>query len=133
MATKKSLTEAAQAATNRFFSQAVTEASETAQEGRQAVGSSKVSPERDGAEKAVREAKKRTVTARGKSTSDTKVFSFRAWIDEVEDWRLYAAVKQMQIDELGAAALREYIRRHPVTDDERVLRDALLTVRSSKK
>lgn len=124
MASKKNLTEAAQDVTARFFSGT----SETRQEGRQ-----KTSPEHGAAERAVRDVKKRTVTARGKSTADTKVFSFRAWIDEVDEWRLYAAAKQMQIDEVGAAAMREYIKRHPITDDEQVLRDALLTIRSSKK
>lgn len=133
MASKKNLTEAAQSATGGFFSKSVTETAETRQEGRRAVRSNKTSPERGEAERAVRDAKKRTVTARGKSTADTKVFSFRAWIDEVDEWRLYAAAKQMQIDEVGAAAMREYIKRHPITDDEQVLRDALLTIRSSKK
>lgn len=133
MASKKTLSDAAQAVTNRFFTQAVTEASETAQEGRQDVGTGKVSSERETPEKAVQTPQMRRVTNKGKKAEDTKVFSFRSWADEVDGWRSYAYVKGVQIDELGAAAMREYIKRHPMTEAEKAALEALAAVRKAQK
>ena len=133
MARKKNLTEAAQDVTSRFFSGTASGRSESRQEGRQPVVVEKSSTVRETLERAAQAPQMRRVTGRGKRTDDTKVFSFRSWIDEVDDWRLYAVIKGIKIDELGAAAMREYIKRHPITEDESALRDALLTVRQARK
>lgn len=136
---KKNLTAAAQAVTDKFFTakedqqESTNKAAQAAQEGRQEVRTGKSSTERKTAEKAVKTAQERRVTSKGKKADDTKVFSFRSWIDEVDGWRLYAAVKGLKIDELGAAAMNEYIKRHPITDAERELQEALEAVRRARK
>lgn len=139
MATKKNLTAAAQAVTEQFFTvkedqqESTNKPVQAAQEGRQEGRTGKLSAKRKAAENGVKMAQERRVTNKGKKVDDTKVFSFRSWIDEVEEWRLYAAAKGIQIDELGAAAMREYIKRHALTDEEKELQTALTTIRSRKQ
>lgn len=48
-----------------------------------------------------------------------KVFSFRAEVDQVDSWRVWADAKGMKVDELGEKALTEYIRRHGLTADQK--------------
>ena len=74
----------------------------------------------------------RRITTKGKSKDAVKVFSFRSWTDEVEEWRLYAHVKGMKVDELGAAAMDEYIKRHPLTEGEKQLLKAVQRVEDMK-
>lgn len=148
MATKKNLTSAAQAATNHLFTDADIKTEETLVGGgtykvpiehtdsaQIRAKAQKVNEQSSGtkkAEKAVSEPKGRRMTGKGKKIDDTKVFSFRGWKDEVDYWRLYAAVKGLKIDELGSAAINEYIKRHPVTGAESDLQSALQQVRSRK-
>lgn len=131
MATKQNLSSAAQAATNHLFTGA-SEGSESAQEGRSTAKVNKVSSGTKKPSKAASEPSIRRVTGKGKKIDDTKVFSFRGWKDEVDYWRLYATVKGMKVDELGSAAINEYIKRHPVTGAESDLQAALQQVRSRK-
>ena len=116
----KNLTQAAQAATDHFFtgsvedhSENVNKPSETAQEGRQADRTGESSSDET---KAVRERKK-TVA------EPVKVFSFRAAVRDVDQWRLYASIRGEKVDEIGAAAMREYLKRHPLTGEEKALFD----------
>ena len=90
-------------------------ASQTAQEGRQAVRTGKSSTEREKAEKGVKTAKK--------AADPVKVFSFRAAVQDVDQWRLYAAIRGEKVDEIGAAAMREYLKRHPLSAEEKALFD----------
>ena len=117
---KKNLAQAAQAATDHFFtgsvedqSESVSKPSETAQEGRQADRTGESSSDET---KAVRERKK-TVA------EPVKVFSFRAAVRDVDQWRLYASIRGEKVDEIGAAAMREYLKRHPLTGEEKALFD----------
>ena len=126
---KKNLTEAAQAATAALFSNA-SESSQTAQEGRQDVRTGESLGNAKDAQKGVKTALTRRERNKGKNGDDVKVFSFRSWVDEVESWRLYAQAKGMKVDDLGAAAMREYIKRHPVTDEERQYQEAALLLKS---
>ena len=87
-------------------------ASQTAQEGRQAVRTGKSSTERKTAEKVVKMA-----------AEPVKVFSFRGAVRDVDQWRLYAAIRGVKVDEIGAAAMREYIKRHPLSAEEKALFD----------
>lgn len=50
-----------------------------------------------------------------------KVFSFRAEIEKVDDWRLWANAKGVKVDDLGEKALEEYIRRHPLKGDQKTI------------
>lgn len=50
--------------------------------------------------------------------SSKKVFSFRGPVTEVEKWRIYADAKGIKVDELGTEAITEYIKKHPLDEDE---------------
>ena len=121
MATKKNLTAAAQAVTNKFFTgtddqqESVRNADQADQEGRQDVRTGESSTERKTAEKGVKTAKK--------AADPVKVFSFRAAVQDVDQWRLYAAIRGEKVDEIGAAAMREYLKRHPLSAEEKALFD----------
>lgn len=54
------------------------------------------------------------------------VFSFRSPKNSVESWRIYANVKGMKVEELGAAALDEYIEKHPLSSEEQAVFNTLL-------
>lgn len=133
---KKSLTAAAQAVTDKFFTktedqqEGVLDDAQAAQEGRQDVRTGESSGRTKDAQKGAQAAQMRRERNKGKNGDDVKVFSFRSWADEVESWRLYAQVKGVKVDDLGAAAMREYIKRHPVTDEERQYQEAALLLKS---
>lgn len=135
----KNLTAAAQAVTDKFFTgiedqkENVNKAAQTAQEGRQEDRKGKSSTGKKTAENDGKTAQERRVTGKGKKTDDTKVFSFRSWIDDVDGWRMYAEVKGLKVDELGAAAMNEYIKRHPISEEERTLQEAIEAVRRVRK
>ena len=48
-----------------------------------------------------------------------KVFSFRAEVEAVDSWRVWADAKGLKVDELGEKAITEYIKRHSLTEDQR--------------
>ena len=121
MATKKSLTAAAQAVTDQLFTAKIDQQESTnkaalaAQEDRQEVRTGKSSTERKTAEK--------TVKTEKKAADPVKVFSFRAAVRDVDQWRLYAAIRGEKVDEIGAAAMREYLKKHPLSAEEKALFD----------
>lgn len=112
---KKNLTAAAQAVTDKFFTgiedqkENVAEAAQTAQKGRQEDLKDKSSTGKKDAEKAAKE--------------EMKVFSFRGAVQDVDQWRLYASIRGVKVDEFGAAAMKEYIKRHPLSAEEKALFD----------
>ena len=117
----KNLTAAAQAVTDKFFSaqedqqESTNKAAQAAQESRQNVRTGKSSPAQKDAEKAGKAGKK--------ASEPVKVFSFRAAVRDVDQWRLYAAIRGEKVDEIGAAAMREYLKRHPLSAEEKALFD----------
>ena len=119
---KKSLMAAAQAATEKFFTmkddqqESASESPQTAQEGRQDVQTGESSGNTKDAQKGVKTAKK--------AISDpVKVFSFRGTVRDVDQWRLYASIRGVKVDEIGVAAMREYLKRHPLSAEEKALFD----------
>lgn len=54
------------------------------------------------------------------------VFSFRSPKSNVESWRIYANLKGMKVEELGTAALDEYMKKHPLSDEEQAVFNTLL-------
>ena len=115
---KKSLTAAAQAVTDKFFTKAeeqqevASEASQTAQEGREAVQVDKPKGNDKDAHRGVTRANKAV-----------KVFSFRGTVQDVNQWRLYASIRGAKVDDIGVAAMREYLKRHPLSAEEKALFD----------
>lgn len=69
----------------------------------------------------VSEKKVKTVTKRGKKTETHKPFSFWAEKSEADDWRIWAKAKGMKVDDLGSQAIREYIKRHGLSEDQKKL------------
>ena len=109
---KNNLTDAVQAATAGMFGNAP----ESVQESRKEDQTDKSSGDAKAAENGLKRLK--------------TVFSFRTWKDEIDDWRTYAKAKGLKVDELGAAAMREYVKRHPIKDEERKYQDAALLLKS---
>ena len=60
-----------------------------------------------------------------------KVFSFRAEVEAVDSWRVWADAKGMKVDELGEKALTEYIKRHSLTDDQRQIYELKMAQKKS--
>lgn len=52
-----------------------------------------------------------------------KVFSFRGDQTAVTSWRLYADASGLKVDDLGTAAMMEYIENHPLTKDQQKIFD----------
>ena len=121
--TKKNQTAAAQAVTDKFFTgiedqkENAAEAAQTAQEGRQEDRTGKSSTGKKSAEKAAKE--------------EMKVFSFRGAVQDVDQWRLYASIRGVKVDEFGAAAMKEYIKRHPLSAEEKALFDKRIESKKS--
>lgn len=63
----------------------------------------------------------RTVTA--KKSGEKKGFSFRGPAEEVPRWRLYADAAGMKVDDLGTVAMEEYIRNHPLSEEQQQIFD----------
>lgn len=120
---RKNLKAAAQAVTDKFFmgiedqQENVSKAAQTAQEDRQEDRTGKSSTGKKGAEKAAKE--------------EMKVFSFRGVVQDVEQWRLYASIRGVKVDEFGAAAMKEYIKRHPLSAEEKALFDKRIESKKS--
>lgn len=52
-----------------------------------------------------------------------KVFSFRGPEEMVKAWRAYAAITGQKVDDLGTAALNEFLANHPLSDAEQQVFD----------
>ena len=64
-------------------------------------------------------------TRSGRKTDTHKPFSFWAEKDEADEWRLWAKAKKIKVDDLGTQAIREYIKRHKLTEDQQKLYDLM--------
>lgn len=60
-----------------------------------------------------------------------KVFSFRAPIETVDSWRVWAEAKGIKVDELGEKALTEYIKRHALSEDQKKIYDLKMAQKKS--
>ena len=60
-----------------------------------------------------------------------KVFSFRAEVDQVDSWRVWADAKGIKVDELGEKAITEYIKRHSLTEDQRQIYELKMAQKKS--
>jgi hypothetical protein len=60
-----------------------------------------------------------------------KVFSFRAEIDQVNSWRVWADAKGMKVEELGTLAFTEYIKKHPLTEDQQKIYELKMAQKKS--
>ena len=60
-----------------------------------------------------------------------KVFSFRAEVDQVDSWRVWADAKGLKVDELGTLALTEYIKKHSLTEDQRQIYELKMAQKKS--
>lgn len=60
-----------------------------------------------------------------------KVFSFRAEVDQVDSWRVWADAKGLKVDELGTLALTEYIKKHSLTEDQKKIYELKMAQKKS--
>lgn len=101
MASKKKLDEAGAAVFDKFFS------SQDAENGSQK-GDSKSDD---------------SLSGKGRKKANKRVFSFRGDDSAVTEWRVYADASGMKVDELGTAAMKEYIENHPLNPDQKKIYD----------
>lgn len=47
-----------------------------------------------------------------------QVFSFRAELTDIENWKAYAQAKGLTMETIGSSAMNEYMLRHKLTDNE---------------
>lgn len=60
-----------------------------------------------------------------------KVFSFRAEVESADSWRLWADAKGLKVDELGTLAITEYIKKHPLSPDQKQIYDLKMAQKKS--
>lgn len=68
----------------------------------------------------------------GANTAQKQVFSFRAAVEDIADWKAYAAAAGLTVESFCSAAMHEYLSRHPLAGEERTI-FKLLRSRNSKK
>lgn len=61
----------------------------------------------------------------GKKKDTHKPFSFWAIKKDADEWRLWAKAKGMKVDDLGNAAMKEYIENHPLSEDQNFVYEVL--------
>lgn len=54
-----------------------------------------------------------------------QVFSFRATLDNIADWKAYATATGQTMENVGTAAMNEYIDRHKLTGAEQAIFEAM--------
>lgn len=113
MSKKKDFTSAGEAM-DKFFS----EADESSQEVYQTI--TEGNPQEEN-KKGSEEPQKAQEGKKQRVIDTHKVFSFRAPIETVDSWRLWADAKGLKVDDLGEKALEEYIRRHPLNEDQKTI------------
>lgn len=65
--------------------------------------------------------------AEGKANTKQKkqVFSFRATLDNIADWKAYATATGQTMENVGTAAMNEYLDRHKLTGAEQTIFEAM--------
>ena len=54
-----------------------------------------------------------------------QVFSFRATLDNIADWKAYATATGQTMENVGTAAMNEYLDRHKLTGAEQAIFEAM--------
>lgn len=54
-----------------------------------------------------------------------QVFSFRAALDNIADWKAYATATKQTMETIGTAAMNEYLEHHKLTGDEQAAFEAI--------
>lgn len=54
-----------------------------------------------------------------------QVFSFRAEVDDIARWKAYSTATGLTMESVGNAAMTEFLKNHPLTENEKVVFDAL--------
>lgn len=66
---------------------------------------------------------------KGEEKPNTKpqkqVFSFRATLDDITDWKAYSTATGEKMENIGTAAMNEYISNHPLTGAEKAVFEAM--------
>lgn len=71
--------------------------------------------------------KNRMKTKKKVDKGQKQVFSFRAFIGDINIWKAYVtAVGETTMEDIGSAAMNEYIKHHKLTGAELAIFDAIL-------
>lgn len=109
---------------DKFFSEASESSTETTK--KPAKRNTKTEPEK------VTESPQKAQEGKKPRVIDThKVFSFRAPIETVDSWRVWAEAKGLKVDELGTLALTEYIKKHSLTADQKKIYELKMAQKKS--
>lgn len=54
-----------------------------------------------------------------------QVFSFRATLDNIADWKAYAIATGQTMENVGSAAMNEYLESHKLTGAEQIIFEAM--------
>lgn len=78
--------------------------------------------------------KRKSIQEKAEKAKPVKaVMGFRADIEKMEDWKLYASVTGQEIGVLCTAAIDEYIKRHELTTEQQNLFDLKKQVLEAEK
>lgn len=68
-------------------------------------------------------------TEKGEEKANTKaqkqVFSFRATLEEITSWKAYSTATGEKMENIGTAAMNEYINNHPLSGAEKAVFEAM--------
>lgn len=64
-------------------------------------------------------------TGKTKKTDTHKTFSFWAPKEDADSWRTYAKARGVTMDDMGTEAFTEYMKNHPLTDEQKQLYELL--------
>lgn len=62
---------------------------------------------------------------RANTKQKKQVFSFRATLDNIADWKAYATATGQTMENVGTAAMNEYLDRHKLTGAEQAIFEAM--------
>lgn len=69
-------------------------------------------------------------------TANTKqkkqMFSFRAWPDDIAIWKAYSTASGQTMENIGTAAMNDYLESHKLTGTEQVIFEAMKTKNENK-
>lgn len=91
-------------------------------------------------EKAPKQSKARSDTKKGKTSENEpntkpqkQVFSFRAMIADIAFWKAYSTASGKTMENIGTAAMHEYMKRHKLNGAEQAVFEALMVRERSRE
>lgn len=84
-------------------------------------------------QKAPKQLKARNNTKKSKKSENEpnmkpqkQVFSFRAMVSDISIWKAYSTASERTMENIGTAAMNEYVKRHKLNETEQAVYEALM-------